>query len=459
MAQATDKQYRNLTEGPILPKILHFALPLIATAILQLLFNTADTVVVGRWGGDTPEACETALAAVGSCGSLISLFVNFFMGISVGAGICVAHDIGAKRYDDVKKTVHTSVVVGLVCGTLIMIVGLCFAEPMLVLMKTEKSVLGQAVPYICAYFCGAPANMLYNYCAAVLRSDGDTTRPLLFLSASGVVNVALNLVMVLVFRAGALGVGIATAASQWVACILIVVYMIRMDGLCKIEPKRIAVDKKKMWNMLSIGLPAGIQSSFFSISNVLIQSSLNSLGKVAVAGNTAAANLESYVYASQHALQQTAMTFVGQHVGAKKIDRMKKSIVYTVAVVLFFGLAMGWGIFALGTPLLRLYIPDNPSALQAGLTRVSIICTTYFILGLMEVGSGVLRGMGYSTQPMIMTLVGSCVFRVVWVYTAFALSPSLTTLYVSYPISWILTALAQWILVFYVFRKKPNQLP
>ncbi|MBQ2735617.1 MAG: MATE family efflux transporter [Clostridia bacterium] len=458
MSHVTVKKHNDLTEGPILSKILLFSLPLIATSILQLLFNTADTVVVGRWGGATPEECETALAAVGSCGSLISLFVNFFMGFSIGAGICVAHDIGAKLYHDVKKTVHTSVVVALVSGTLIMVVGLCFAEPLLILMKTEKTVLDQAVPYICAYFCGMPANMLYNYCAAILRSDGDTTRPLFFLTVAGVVNVLLNLVMVLVFHAGALGVGVATATSHWVSCILIVIYMLRMEGPCKIELKKIGVDKRKMTSMLSIGLPAGIQSTFFSISNVLIQSSLNSLGKVVVAGNTAASNLESYIYATQHSLQQAAMTFVGQHVGAKKYTRMKKCVARIVAVVLFFGITVGWAIFLLAKPLLNIYIPDNAPAVQAGINRLAIMGTTYFLLGLMEIGSGVLRGMGKSVQPMVITLIGTCAFRVIWIYTVFVFLHTSTALYLSYPISWFLTGAVQWLLVFYIFRKQPEQL-
>lgn len=458
MSHAAIKRHRDLTEGPILSKILLFSIPLIATSILQLLFNTADTIVVGRWGGATPEDCETALAAVGSCGSLINLFVNFFMGFSIGAGVCVAHDIGAKLYDDVSKTVHTSIVVALASSTLIMVVGICFAEPMLILMKTEESVLRQAVPYMCAYFCGMPANMLYNYCASILRSNGDTTRPLIFLSVAGVVNVLLNLVMVFCFHAGALGVGIATAASHWVSCIMIVIHMMRMDGPCKIELKKIGVDKRKMRSMLFIGLPAGIQSTLFSISNVLIQSSLNSLGKIAVAGNTAASNLESYIYATQHSIQQATMTFVGQHVGAKKIERMKKCIVWLVAVVLFFGLTLGWLLFAFGAPLLSVYIPNNPAAIEAGLTRLSILSTTYFILGLMEIGGGALRGMGKSVQPMLVTLIGTCAFRVIWVCTAFAFFPSITVLYLSYPISWFITGVIQWILALRILRKDPEQI-
>lgn len=457
MSQAAIKRQENLTEGPILSKILLFALPLIATSILQLLFNTADIIVVGRWGGATPEECETALAAVGSCGSLIGLFVNLFIGFSTGSGICAAHDIGAKKYEDVRKTVHTSVVVAIVSGVLIMVVGLCFAKPMLIWMNTEEAVLGQAVPYICAYFCGIPANMMYNYCAAILRSNGNTVRPLIFLSVAGVVNVILNLIMVVVFHAGALGVGVATAASHWVSCIMIVWYMMRIDGPCKIEIKRLGVDTQKLRSILFIGVPAGLQSSLFSISNVLIQSAINSLGQVVVAGNTAAGNLENYVYSTQHSLQQAVMTFVGQHRGAKKYKRMKKCIFWIVAVTLFFGIVLGWSIYLLGTPLLSIYIPDNPEAVQAGLIRLSILSTTYFIAGMMEISGGVLRGMGKSFEPMFITLIGTCALRVVWVYTVFSMYPAFPTLCLSYPISWFITSAVQWILVFHVFRKKAKE--
>jgi len=291
---AASKVKRNLTDGPLLPKMILFTLPLIATAFLQQLFNTADTVVVGQWGGNTPAERETALAAVGSCGALINLIVNLFFGLSVGAGVCVAHDIGAKQYRDVKRTVHTSVIVSLFFGALLTVFGLCMARPLLAMMKTDPTVLDEAVPYMMAYFCGMPANILYNYCASILRSSGDTTRPLIFLSAAGVANVGLNLVMVLVFGLGALGVGIATAASHWVACVLILIYMMRMDGPCKIELRELRVYPEKLKKIIVIGLPAGLQGTLFSFSNVLIQSSINGFGNVAfVAGNTAASNIDS----------------------------------------------------------------------------------------------------------------------------------------------------------------------
>lgn len=432
---------KSFTEGPLLSKIILFALPLIATAVLQLLFNTADTVVVGRWGGSTPEECETALAAVGSCGALTNLIVNLFLGLSVGAGVCVAHDIGAGDQEGVSRVVHTSVLASLISGAVVTVFGLCMARPLLALMGTDPAVLDQAVPYMCAYFCGMPANMLYNYCAAMLRSSGDTTRPLAFLSVAGIVNVVLNLIMVIVFGMGAVGVGIATAVSQWISCILIVCFMMRTDGPCHITLSKLHVDRIKLRKIVMIGLPAGIQSTLFSVSNVLIQSTVNSFGKVVVAGNTAGANLDGYIYATQNALYHTALTFVGQNVGARKHDRVKKSLLRCIAVVSVVGITVGMAMYLFGRPLLGLFAPGNTGAIEAGMTRLSIMATTYFLCGLMEVGCGTMRGLGKSLAPMFISLIGSCLFRIVWIYTVFPFSPTLKMLYISYPVSWSLTAL------------------
>ncbi len=458
MATAAVKPKQDLTEGAILPKILRFSIPLIATAILQLLFNTADTVVVGRWGGDTPEESATALAAVGSCGSLINLIINLFFGLSTGAGVCVAHEIGAKRYDEVKKTVHTSVLTALICGAVVTVFGLFSAKSLLTLMGTEEAVLAQAVPYMCAYFCGVPANMMYNYCAAILRSSGDTTRPLAFLSVAGVANVVLNLIMVMVFRLGALGVGIATAASHWISCILILLYMIRMDGPCKIELKSLRLDKRKLRKITLIGLPAGLQGTLFSLSNVMIQSSINSLGKVVVAGNTAASNLNDYIYATQNALSHTTLTFVGQNLGARRFDRVKKSILWCTCTVSVIGIAVGGTVLLFGEPLLSIFAPGNLPVIQAGMVRLWFLSPTHFLCGLMEVGCSTMRGYGKSVTPMVVSLLGSCVFRIVWVYTVFALFPCQEILYLSYPISWSLTAATHYIFCFFTVRKVGKQL-
>ncbi len=455
MAQVRIKKGVDLTEGPLLSRIILFALPLIATAVLQQLFNTADTIVVGRWGGATPEESSIALAAVGSCGSLINLIVQLFFGLSIGAGVSVAHDIGAKQYADVKKTVHTAVFASLVCGVLVMVFGLFSARSLLVLMKTDATVLDQAVPYMCAYFCGVPANMLYNYCAAMLRSEGDTTRPLIFLSVAGAVNVVLNLIMVIVFKTGALGVGIATAASHWVACILTVLYMMHYRGLCRIDLRELRIYPEKLKKIVKIGLPAGLQGTLFSLSNVVIQSSINSFNSSAVvAGNTAALNLESYLYVAQNSLYQTSLTFVGQNAGAHRYDRIKRVVLYSAVVTVLLGFSLGTALFAFGEPLLGIFAPHNAEVVEKGMIRLSIISMTYFLCGLMEVGSGAMRGLGRSVTPMIVALIGSCLFRVVWVYTVFAAAPSLELLYISYPISWSLTTVAHFIFFFFTYRRE-----
>ncbi len=455
MAQAAIiKKKMDMTDGAILPKIIRFSIPLVLTGILQLFFNTADTIVVGRWGGSTPDECETALAAVGSCGSLINLIINLFFGLSAGASICVAHDMGAKRFDEVKKTVQTSVLTALICGAIVTAFGILSAESLLRLMGTEEAVLGQAVPYMIAYFCGMPANMLYNYCASILRASGDSTRPLAFLSIAGVANVVLNLFMVISFGLGALGVGIATAASHWISCILIVIYMMRMDGPCKIDLKGLRIDKHKLKKITFIGLPAGLQGTLFSFSNVLIQSSVNSFGKVVVAGNAAASNLGDYAYCAQHALYQTALTFVGQNVGARRFDRVKKCILTCACAITVIGFSIGGAMYLFGEPLLAIFVPGNPKAIEVGMVRLGIIGVFYFLCGLMEVGCGAMRGLGKSITPTIVSLLGSCVFRVVWIYTAFAASPTLVTLYISYPISWILTAATHYIFAFVCLKRK-----
>ena len=300
MSHARTAKNGDLLSGALLPRILWFAIPLIATGILQLLFNTADTIVVGRWGGSTPEEREIALAAVGSCGSLIAVMINFFNGLSVGTGVCTAQSIGAKHHDEIEKVVHTSVLTALAMGTPVAVIGICFARPLLGLMGTDASVLDQATHYMQAYFVGAPAHMLYNYCAAILRSKGDTTRPLMFLTVAGISNVALNLVMVLGFGLGAVGVGIATAASHWISCIMIVIHMMRLDDACRLNPKKLKIHGATLLKILLIGIPAGLQGTAFSFSNVIIQSSVNSFGKATVAANAAAANISDYTYIAQN---------------------------------------------------------------------------------------------------------------------------------------------------------------
>ena len=457
------KKKRDLTQGALVPQILLFALPMMATAVLQLLFNTADTIVVGRWGGSTPEECERALAAVGSCSSLITLFVNLFLGLSVGAGICVAHDIGARDDDGVRKTVHTAVVTALGAGLLVTVLGFLFTKELLRLMGTDESVLPEATKYIYAYFCGMPANMLYNYCASILRSKGDTVRPLIFLSVAGVANVLFNLFAVLVLHWGAMGVGVATAISQWISCILIVIYLMRTDGPCRLRISMLRVDKRKFQRILTIGLPAGLQSALFSISNILIQSSVNSFGPAIVAANTASANIETYIYATQNTLYHASLTFVAQNMGAGNYRRMKHSILHCIWIVTAVGLTVGGVIYLFRNGLLNVYAPGNESVLTYGVVRTTVFCFTYFLCGIMEVGSGALRGIGKSFISMIVSLIGSCVLRIVWIFSVFRMLPieptventkfRLFMLYVSYPVTWIITASALFLMFAICFRQ------
>ena len=459
-AAAKKKQIRDFTEGPLLSRIILFSLPLIATSILQLLFNTADTIVVGRWGGETAEAYENALAAVGSCGALINLIINLFMGLSLGAGICVAQAIGSKKYDRLEKIVHTSVLTAIVLGIVTSIFGFFMARPLLQLIGTERAVLDQAVPYMKAYFVGIAANMLYNYCAAIIRSTGDTVRPLIFLTTAGIANVLLNLVMVLVFRQGALGVGVATAASHWISCIMIVVYMMRKDGPCRLYLKKLSIDWNVLRHIVIIGLPAGLTGALFSISNVTIQSSVNSLGKITVAGNAASGNLEGYIYVAQNAIYQATLTFIGQNTGAQRADRIKRIAIWSLVCAVVVGLAVSGVMLLFAPQLIGLYAPNNQPVIDKGMTRLFIVGATHFLCGIMEVGCGCVRGMGKSLGPMVISLLGSCVFRIVWVVTVFQMVPDsikLQTLYWSYPLSWILTSAVYFVVFAGILRKAKQE--
>lgn len=460
---STVKKKKDFTQGALIPQILLFSFPLMITSVLHLLFNTADTIVVGNWGGDTPEECERALAAVGSCSSLITLFVNVFLGLSVGAGVCVAHDIGAKDDEGVQKTVHTAVITALVAGISVTLLGFLLTRPLLILMGTDESVLPEATKYITAYFCGMPANMLYNYCASVLRAKGDTVRPLIFLSIAGVANVLFNLFAVLVLRWGAMGVGAATAISQWISCTLILLYMTHTNDACRIRLSQLRFDLKKFKRMLLIGLPAGIQSALFSISNVLIQSSVNSFGPTIVAANTSAANLDAYIYTVQNSLYHATMTFVAQNMGAGQYKRMKKSVLYCFIVVIAVGLTAGTAIRLFASPLLSIYSPGNPQVIRFGNVRLLVMCSTYFLCGIMEVGCATLRAIGKSFTSMIISLIGSCALRIVWIFTVFSWLPKedtventvfrLTMLYLSYPITWIITSAVLFITCGFCFRR------
>lgn len=431
----------DLTEGPLLAKIWKFTLPIIATGLLQTLYNASDMIVVGRFA---PNGAF-AMGAVGACGSLINLIVNLFMGLSTGSGICVARAMGAGRDKDVKDLVHTSAMAGVICGVFVGILGFLLAEPLLILMGTPGDILAEAVPYMRAYFVGIPAMMLYNFLAATLRATGDTKRPLMFLALAGLVNVGLNLVMVTVFAMGAVGVGIATTVSQYVSAIMIVVYMRKNKGVCHLSIREMKIHKRCFIGIVENGLPAGIQSLVFGISNVLIQSSINAFGSETIAGSAAAANIENFIYIAMNSFFQTAITFTGQHVGAGKIERIKKIALYTILSVAFTGIVIGSLCFIFREPLLSIYIDEADKAveariMEAGALRMSVIGALYFLCGIMETLGGMVRGMGRSLQPTFVAIFGSCLMRIAWIFTVCPLFPgNLLVLLLAYPVTWIIT--------------------
>ena len=437
----------DMLNGPVLPRLLSFALPLMLSSMLQLTFNAADVIVVGRFEGDA------ALAAVGAPGSLINLLVNLFLGLSVGANVVVAQCCGAGDYRQTGEAVHTAVALSLVGGVLVGVFGFLLAGPLLGLMSTPDEVLPLATSYMRIYFLGMPANMLYNFGAAILRAIGDTRRPLAYLTLAGVVNVALNLFFVIVFHMGVSGVALATIISQLISATLVTLCLIRTDGAIHLDVRRIRLHPDKVWRIARVGLPAGLQGMVFSLSNVLIQSTVNSFGKSAVAGNTTASNLEGYIYVAMNSIHQGAITFTGQNVGARKYDRISKVCAASLVAVTGIGLALGGFLMLAKGWLFRIYTNDDAVIAAAGL-RSGIIAPTYFLCGMMEVMVGLLRGMGSSVTPMVVSILGACVLRIVWILTIFPLNPTLPTLYLSYPVSWLITFAAHTVCYVVIKNKK-----
>ncbi len=438
----------NMTEGPMLPGILAFSGPLILTGILQLLYNAADVIVVGNYAeGHAP------LAAVSSTGSLINLLVNVFMGLSVGASVVIARFYGARDVHSMRRAEHTAMTLALFMGVGVGIFGFAAARPLLELMGSPPDVIDSATLYVRIYFLGMPANMLYNFGAATLRAVGDTKRPMYYLMLAGLVNVLLNMLLVIRFHMDVAGVAIATVVSQVISMALVLACLIRTHGVIRLEIKECRVDWKSAKEIIRIGLPAGLQGSLFSISNVLIQSAVNSFQSVVMAGNGVASNIEGFVYTAMNAQHQADMTFASQNYGAGKIDRVKKTMWYCLGTVVVIGLGMGLLVRAFGAQLIGLYNSD-PAVIAAGLRRMDIILPTYFLCGMMDVMVGQLRGTGYSVMPMIVSLAGVCVLRIVWILTVFAANPTQEILYISYPLSWFVTFAAHMACYMLIARKK-----
>ena len=441
----------DMLSGPLLPKILAFSGPLILTGILQLLYNAADVIVVGNYAG------HEALAAVSSTGSLINLLVNVFMGLSVGASVAVARHYGSGDVAAMRRAEHTAVTLALFMGIGVGALGFLLARPLLQLMDSPPDVIDGAALYVRIFFLGMPANMLYNFGAAILRAVGDTKRPLYYLMISGLVNVLLNLLLVIVFHMDVAGVAIATVASQVISMVLVLVCLIRTHSVIHLELRECRINLRSLKEIIRIGLPAGLQGSLFSISNVLIQSSVNSFGSLVVAGNGVASNIEGFVYTAMNALHQADMTFASQNYGAGKPDRVRKTLWCCLGSVTAIGLVMGGLIWLFGAPLMSLYNSD-PDVIAYGLVRMSVILPTYFLCGLMDVMVGQLRGIGYSVMPMVVSLTGACLFRIVWIMTVFAANHDLVVLYLSYPISWFLTFAAHMACYQLVAKKALNRL-
>lgn len=438
----------DMCSGSILKKMLLFAVPLMFSSILQLLFNAADIVVVGRYAGDN------SLAAVGSTTSLINLLTNLFVGLSVGANVLVAHYYGAKEKDDLRKAVHTVITISIISGLILTVVGVIGARQFLIWMDTPKEVLDLAATYLKIYFMGMTATMVYNFGAAILRAVGDTKRPLYYLLFSGVVNVVLNLLFVIKYDMDVAGVALATVISQCISAVLVLRCLIKETGAIHLDLRCLRIDRGNFFKILQVGLPAGFQGVLFSLSNVVIQSSVNGFGETVVAGNSAAGNIEGFVYMAMNAFHQAAISFTSQNMGAGKYSRINKILYVSQLYVVIVGLSMGLLVVAFGEPLLGLY-SGSEAVIDAGMIRLKYIVTLYFLCGMMDVMVGSLRGLGYAIMPMIVSLIGACGLRLVWIATVFQIPKyhTIEMVYITYPITWILTFLAH-VVCFAIVRSK-----
>ena len=432
----------DMCSGPLFSRIIIFALPIIAMNILQLLFNAADMIVVGRFSG------SDALAAVGATGALINLIVNTFMGLSVGTVVIVAQDYGAGKISELSDSVHTSIAISIISGLIVMVMGLVFCKPMLILMGTPKDILDLSVLYMRIYFVGIPAMMIYNFGAAILRAVGDSKRPMYYLVISGIVNVILNLFFVIVLHMSVDGVAWATAISQFLSMVLVMICLFRSNRGIRFVPRQMRIDRTKLKGIVRIGLPAGLQSLLFSISNVLIQSAVNSFGSATVAGSSAASNVEGFVGTTMNAYYNAAITFTGQNMGAKKYDRIDAIAKICTVLVFVTWILMSGATILFGRPLLGLYTSDS-EVIEIGMLRIKVLMIAYFTAGIMNVFPGLTRGMGYSISPMMSTLIGACLMRIVWLKTVFKWIPTVAMLFACYPVTWVLAGLWQVCIFFY----------
>ena len=436
----------DMCSGPLVGNLLRFSLPLMASGILQLLFNAADIIVLGQF------ASSSAMAAVGATSSLNSLMVNLFLGLSIGCSVVMAHSYGAQDWRRVQDTVHTAILLALFCGAALILLGLPLLPVLLGWMDTPADLMDQSVLYMRIVFLGMPAMMAYAFGAGLRGAIGHTRRPLFFLTAAGITNACLNVFFVLVFHMDVAGVALATSISQYLSAGLILRCLARPGTRYQLHPRQLRLHKATLLQILRVGLPAGIQSVVFSVSNVLIQSSINSFGTLAVAGSTAAANIENFVYTAMESVYQAALNFTSQNIGAGQKERVPLILRDCLLLVAVIGAILGGLAVLFGRQLLSIYTSD-PQVLPYGIDRIHVVCLTYLLCGLMDVACGVVRGMGAAVTPTVVSLTGACGLRIVWIFTVFGSMHSLFVLYLSYPVTWIVTFTMHMVCFVWFYRR------
>ena len=437
----------DMTNGNLAKKILIFTIPIMLSSILQLLFNTVDMIVIGNFAGDA------SLAAVGSTSALINLIVNLFIGISIGANVVVSRAVGQKNLEKAQKATHTAILFSILAGAILIVFGVFTSRIWLELMGTTSDSIDKATTYLQIYFAGSIFNMVYNFGASILKSVGETKRPLIYLFIAGVMNALLNLLFVIPFKMDVAGVALATVIAQGISAILVVIYLMKREGFVNLKLRKLRIYKKELGQMVLIGIPAGIQSCLISFSNVFIQSAVNSFNStIIVSGNTAAANIEGFVWVSMNSFYQAAIAFTGQNYGANKIENSKKILALCMIYTLITGVLFGGGAYLLRGPLINLY--TSGEAVGYGEIRLTIICLSYFLCGLMDLPVGSMRGLGNSIAPMIISILGMVVFRIIWIATVFYYNHELWVLYISYPITWVGTGTVHYLSFLYTYKNR-----
>lgn len=442
----------NMSQGPLLMNVIKFAIPLVLSNLLQVFYNAADVIVVGRWAGNN------ALASVGSTSSLFSLMVNFFTGLALGASVLVSRRYGAKEKEGLQRAVHSSILVGLFGGIAAMTIGMFFKRPLLELVKTPPEIIDGADLYLKIILMGVPATMVYNFGAAIMRGVGDTRRPFYILTTTGMINVLLNLIFVIKFKMGVAGVAIATIVANYLSAVAVIYFLLNSDGDYKLYIKKLKLYKSEVIDIIKIGLPAGLQSSVYSISNTVVQSGVNSFGDFAVTGNTAAANIESFIYQAMNAFYQATITCVSQNYGAKKKDRLKKAIYVPVICAATVGGVLGLLVVAFARPLLSIYITDSPEALDFGTLRIFVTVMPYFMVGIVDTLCGAIRGLGRSNITLFNSLIGACAFRVSWITCILPLHRTPKMLFLCWPLSWALVITLHITSLLLIWKKSINQM-